>query len=218
MKSHLKPLIALLAFVLIAAAGSAQSLKVGVVDMANLFDEHYKTAEKNIVFQEEQERVKAEIERLNGQGLALQEEAQGLAEQLNNPVLKDDAKAGIEQQARTKVEEMQRKQQEMNALMQNSSESLKQRIMNFRTLLMDEISQVAQEVAKRQGITMLFDKSGPSLLGMPAVLYAEDGLDITAEVLTEINKNKPADAPDAPVDGPASSDAAETPTVSFPGN
>jgi hypothetical protein len=53
---------------------------------------------------------------------------------------------------------------------------------------------------------------------MPAVLYAEDGLDITAEVLTEINKNKPADAPDAPVDGPASSDAAETPTVSFPGN
>ena len=218
MKSHLKPLIALLAFVLIAAAGSAQSLKVGVVDMANLFDEHYKTAEKNIVFQEEQERVKAEIERLNGQGLALQEEAQGLAEQLNNPVLKDDAKAGIEQQARTKVEEMQRKQQEMNALMQNSSESLKQRIMNFRTLLMDEISQVAQEVAKRQGITMLFDKSGPSLLGMPAVLYAEDGLDITAEVLTEINKNKPANAPDAPVDGPASSDAAETPTVSFPGN
>jgi outer membrane protein len=218
MKSHLKPLIALLAFVLIAAAGSAQSLKVGVVDMANLFDEHYKTAEKNIVFQEEQERVKAEIERLNGQGLALQEEAQGLAEQLNNPVLKDDAKAGIEQQARTKVEEMQRKQQEMNALMQNRSESLKQRIMNFRTLLMDEISQVAQEVAKRQGITMLFDKSGPSLLGMPAVLYAEDGLDITAEVLTEINKNKPADAPDAPVDGPASSDAAEAPTVSFPGN
>jgi outer membrane protein len=218
MKSHLKPLTALLAFALIAAAGSAQSLKVGVVDMANLFDEHYKTAEKNIVFQEEQERVKAEIERLNGQGLALQEEAQGLAEQLNNPVLKDDAKAGIEQQARTKVEEMQRKQQEMNALMQNSSESLKQRIMNFRTLLMDEISQVAQEVAKRQGITMLFDKSGPSLLGMPAVLYAEDGLDITAEVLTEINKNKPADAPDAPVDGPANSDAAETPTVSFPGN
>ncbi|MBT5903278.1 MAG: OmpH family outer membrane protein [Opitutaceae bacterium] len=218
MKSHLKPLIALLAFALIATAGSAQSLKVGVVDMASLFDSHYKTAEKNIVFQEEQERVKAEIERLNGQGLALQEEAQGLAEQLNNPVLKDDAKALIEQDARTKVEEMQRKQQEMNALVQNSSESLKQRIMNFRTLLMDEISQVAQEVAKRQGITLLFDKSGPSLLGMPAVLYAEEGLEITAEVLAEINKDKPADAPDAPVAGPASSDSADTPTVSFPGN
>ena len=217
MKSHLKPLIALLAFGLVTVVGSAQSLKVGVVDMARLFDAHYKTAEKNLVFQDEQERVKAEIQRLNDEGLALQEEAQGMAEQLNNPVLSDDAKAEIQGQARTKVEEMQRKQQEMNTLVTNSSESLKQRIMNFRTLLMDEISKVATDVAKRQGITMLFDKSGPSLLGMPAVLFADDSLEITDEVLAEINKNKPADAQAGPVEGPASS-SDETPTVAFPTN
>lgn len=217
MKSHFKPLIAILALALTAAAGSAQTLKVGVVDMAKLFDAHYKTAEKNVVFQDEQERVKAEIERLNGEGLALQEEAQSMAEQLNNPVLSDDAKAKIEQDARSKVEQMQRKQQEMNALVTNSSDSLKQRIMNFRTLLMDEISKVAQEIAQRQGINLLFDKSGPSLLGMPAVLYAEDSLEITDAVLAEINKNKPAGAPSAPVAGPAST-TDETPTVAFPSN
>lgn len=217
MKSHLKPLIAILAFGLVAAVGSAQTIKVGIVDMARLFDAHYKTAEKNLVFQDEQERVKAEIQRLNDEGLALQEEAQGMAEQLNNPVLSDDAKAEIQGQARAKVEEMQRKQQEMNTLVNNSSESLKQRIMNFRTLLMDEISKVAADVAKRQGITLLLDKSGPSLLGMPAVLYADDGLEITDEVLAEINKNKPADAPEGPVDGPASS-SDEAPTVAFPTN
>ncbi len=219
MQSNLNPLTVLLAIALSAAVGSAQTLKVGVVDMARLFDAHYKTAEKNIVFQDEQEHVKAEIERLNGQGLALQEEAQSMAEQLNNPVLSDDAKAKIEEDTRVKVEQMQRKQQEMNALVTNSRDSLKQRIMNFRTLLMDEISQVAQEVAKRQGINMLFDKSGPSLLGMPAVLYAEDSLEITEEVLAEIDKDKPADAPSAPVEGPASSGAGEdTPTVAFPQN
>ena len=219
MKSHLKPLIAILAFALTAAAGSAQTLKVGIVDMASLFDAHYKTAEKNIVFQEEQERVKAEIARLNGEGLALQEEAQSMAEQLNNPVLSDDAKAKIQQDTQVKVTEMQRKQQEMNQLVTNSSDSLKQRIMNFRTLLMDEISQVAQEIAKRQGINLLLDKSGPSLLGMPAVLYSDDALEITEQVLAEINKNKPADAPDAPVAGPASSTPGdETPTVAFPAN
>lgn len=217
MKSHLKPLIAILAFGFVAAVGSAQTIKVGIVDMARLFDAHYKTAEKNLVFQDEQERVKAEIQRLNDEGLALQEEAQGMAEQLNNPVLSDDAKAEIQGQARAKVEEMQRKQQEMNTLVNNSSESLKQRIMNFRTLLMDEISKVATDVAKRQGITLLLDKSGPSLLGMPAVLYADDGLEITDEVLAEINKNKPADAPEGPVDGPASS-SDEAPTVAFPTN
>lgn len=217
MKSHLKPLAVILAFGLMAAVGAAQTMKVGVVDMARLFDAHYKTAEKNLVFQDEQERVKEEIQRLNDEGLALQEEAQGMAEQLNNPVLSDEAKAEIQGQARAKVEEMQRKQQEMNTLVANSSESLKQRIMNFRTLLMDEISQIATEVAQREGITMLFDKSGPSLLGMPAVLYADDSLEITDDVLAEINKDRPEDAPDGPVDGPASSaNTEDAPTVTFP--
>jgi outer membrane protein len=217
MKSHLKPLLVLCAFGLATVVGTAQTLKVGVVDMASLFDAHYKTAEKNLVFQDEQERVQAEIQRLNDEGLALQTEAQGMAEQLNNPVLSDDAKAEIQAQAQAKVQEMQRKQQEMNTLVNNSSESLKQRIMNFRTLLMDEISKVATDVAKREGITMLFDKSGPSLLGMPAVLFAEDSLEITDAVLAEINKDRPADAPEGPVEGPASS-ADDTPTVAFPAN
>lgn len=214
MKSPVKSLIAILAFGLTAAVGSAQSLKVGVVDMARLFDAHYKTAEKNVVFQDEQEKVKAEIQRLNDEGLALQEEARGMAEQLNNPVLSDDAKAEIQQQTNAKIQEMQRKQQEMNTLVNNSSESLKQRVMNFRSLLMDEITQVATEVAQREGITLLFDKSGPSLLGVPAVLYHDSGFDITDAVLAEINKSRPADAPE-PVSGPASS-SEETPTVSFP--
>jgi len=216
MKSHLKPLTVLLAFGLTAVLGTAQTLKVGVVDMARLFDAHYKTAEKNLVFQDEQERVRAEIQRLNDEGLSLQEEAQGMAEQLNNPVLSDEAKADIQGRAQEKVQEMQLKQQEMNTLVQNSSESLRQRIMNFRTLLMDEISQVASDVAQRQGITMLFDKSGPSLLGMPAVLYADDSLEITDLVLEEINKDRPADAPEGPVDGPASSNPEDAPTVTFP--
>jgi len=209
MKSHLKPLIVLLALGVTAAMSSAQSLKVGVVDMARLFDLHYKTEEKNQVFQDEQERVQVEIQRLVNEGIALQEEAKGMAEQLNNPVLSDEAKAEIQGQAQLKVQEIQLKQQEVTTLRNNSGQSLRQRIMNFRSLMMDEISQVAETVAQRQGITLLFDNSGPSLLGVPAVIYADEGFDITDEVLAEINKDRPEDAPSA--------DAEEdTPTVSFP--
>ncbi len=222
MKKTLKPIIALFAMAAAAAVASAQTTKIAIVDMAYLFDNHYKTAEKNVVFQGEQERVKAEINRLNGEGLALQEEAQGIAEQLNNPVLSEDAKQKVQADAQNKVMELRRKQEEMNALVQNSSESLKQRVLQFRTLLMEEISKIAVDIAKRNGASLLLDKSGPSLLGMPAVLFSDDSLDITQAVLTEINKNKPADAPAAPATGPASSGASaapaaeDTPTVTFP--
>jgi outer membrane protein len=209
MKILFKPLIAALAFSASALVGLAQAPNVAIVDMAKLFDNHYKTVEKNAVFQGEQDKVKEEINRLNGEGLALQEEAQGIAEQLNNPVLSDDKKAEIQQDARAKVDELRRKQEEMNALLSNSSESLKKRIMNFRSLLMEEISKVAVTVAKRKGITLLLDKSGPSLLGVPAVLYYDAAMEVTDEVLAEINKDAPADFTGPPADG-------EAPAVSFP--
>jgi outer membrane protein len=210
MKILFKPLIVAAVFSASVLVGLAQAPKVAIVDMARLFDSHFKTVEKNAVFQSEQDKVKEEINRLNGEGLALQEQAQGIAEQLNNPVLSEDAKAKISQDARVKVDELRRKQEEMNALMQNSSESLKKRIMNFRSLLMDEISKVAVDVAKRKGITLMLDKSGPSLLGVPAVLYFDPMMEITDEVLAEINKDKPEGAPSAPAA------TGDTPAVSFP--
>ncbi len=219
MKNPLKTLFALVAVAAAAVTASAQAPKIAIVDMAYLFDNHYKTAEQNTVFKNEQERVKAEINRLNGEGLALQEEAQSIAEQLNNPVLSEDAKAKIEDEARAKVGELQRKQNEMNQLVNNSTESLRKRVMNFRSLLLDEIAKVAVEVAKRQGATLLLDKSGPSVLGMPSVLFNDASLEITETVLAEINKDRPADSAVAPSEGPASTSSMgdEAPTVSFPG-
>lgn len=216
MKNTLKNLFALVAFASLTVAGLAQAPKIAIVDMAYLFDNHYKTAEQNAVFKGEQERVKAEINRLNGEGLALQEEAKSIADQLNNPVLSEDAKAKIEDEARAKVGELQRKQNEMNQLVNNSTESLRKRVMNFRSLLLDEISKVAVDVAKRQGATILLDKSGPTVLGMPTVLFNDESMEITQTVLAEINKNKPADSA-VGTPGPASTSSDETPTVSFPG-
>lgn len=210
MKHKFPSLLAALAFVATAAVSFAQAPKVVIVDMASLFDRHYLTAEKNVDFQTEQDKVKEEINRLNGEGLSLQEQAQSIAEQLNNPVLSEDAKAKITQEARAKVEELRRKQEEMNNLMVSSSESLKKRIMNFRSLLMEEISKVAVEVAKRKGATLVLDKSGPSLLGVPAVLYYDTSYEITEEVLAEINKSKPAGTAT-----PAAT-TTESPSVTFP--
>ena len=47
-------------------------------------------------------------------------------------------------------------------------QSLQQRFNNFRSLLLDEISKKVTEIAKRKGATLVVDKSGPSLAGIPA--------------------------------------------------
>ena len=57
--------------------------------------------------------------------------------------------------------------------------------------MIEEITKTATEIAKKHGATILLDKSGPTLVGVSNVLYFDPSLDITEEVMAEINKDRP---------------------------
>ena len=95
----------------------------------------------------------------------------------------------------------------------------RQRLNTFRSLMLEEISKVAAEVAKRKGATLLFDKAGPTAIGISNVIYADAGFDITDEVMKEVNKDRPAGAPTAAPATPAGATKGPgtTPAVTVPG-
>ena len=64
-------------------------------------------------------------------------------------------------------------------------------------MLLEEISKTVADMAKKQGATLVLDKSGPTLFGIPAIIFADPAYDITADVITEVNKDRPP-APPAP--------------------
>jgi outer membrane protein len=208
-----KYLAALLASSILALTAAAQTPRILVVDMAELYDNHYKTEEQNVRLRGDEQRAQEELERLNAEGNELVEQYRELVDQSRNPALSADAKNRVEQQAQAKLEEIQRKQNEVQNFRMNTQRSLQQRVQNFRDILLEEISKVAVEEAQRRGAQLLLDKSGPSLIGIPAVLYSDDSFDITAAVLAEINKGRPAStARPAPA---ASGD--DVPSITFPG-
>ena len=75
---------------------------------------------------------------------------------------------------------------------------------------------VASDVAKRDGFTLLLDKSGPSAIGIPAVVYASPATDITEEVMALINKDRPAVTP-TPVTAAAPAATTDAPKITVPG-
>jgi outer membrane protein len=81
--------------------------------------------------------------------------------------------------------------------------------------MLEEISKVAAEVAKRKGATLLFDKAGPTAIGISNVIFADPGFDITDDVMKEVNKDRPAGAPAASAAGGTTGSGA--PAVSVPG-
>ena len=218
MKNSLKSLFAVAAFGALALGVSAQPApKIMVVDMAKLYDTHYKTLEQNAKIQADDQKAQEEVEKMNKEGNALVEEYKTLNDQSQSVALSAEAKSKAQDAAQKKLEQIQNKQREVQTFIQNTRNSLGQRLNTFRSLMLEEITKVVSDVAKRKGATLVLDKAGPTAIGISNVIYTDAAFEITDDVMKEINKDRPASAA-APASAPASAPAAApTSPITVPG-
>ncbi len=221
MKKTIQTLIALAAFSATALIAQAQPApKILVVDMAKLYDGHYKTEEQNSKLRGDEQKAQEELDKLNKEGNDLVEKYKELVDQSNNPAATAEAKTKAQDEAQRMLEQIQRKQQEVQSFQQNTRNSLQQRIQTFRSLMVEEISKTAVDIAKRKGATLLIDKSGPTLIGVSNILYSDAGYDITDEVAKEVNKDRPASSTSstpAAAAPAAPAAASDSPMITLPG-
>jgi outer membrane protein len=202
MKKTIRTLIALAALAAGSSALLAQpAVKLVVVDMARVYDNHYKTKEANAKFLDAEQKAQEQVEEYNKQGKMLVDEYQELIEQSKNTLLTTEARGKAEADAQKKLEDIQRKQAEVQNFRQTTQRSLQQRIKTHRDLLLEEISKVVSDLAKRNGATLVLDRSGPTLFGIPSVIHADPAYDITEAVLAEVNKDRPPESAAAPAAG-----------------
>jgi outer membrane protein len=219
MKKSIQSLVAIAAIAFSAVTTHAQTApKILVVDLAKLFESHWKTQEQTAKLQDDEKKAQDQLSVITKDGNALVEQFKELDEQSKNPAATADAKAKALAEAQKKYEEIQQKRSEQNSFVQNTGNTLKQRFQTFKTLMLEEITKTAVEIAKKKGATFLIDKSGPTLVGVSNILYSDPTLDITDEVMVELNKDRPATAT-VPAAAPATSTAPATdsPSITVPG-
>jgi outer membrane protein len=215
MKKPIQSMFAVAALALSALTAQAQTgPKILVVDLAKIFDTHYKTVEQQAKLQADEAKAQDQLAEITKEGNALVAEYKDLDDQSKNPAASADAKAKAQADMQKKADEINEKRQEQQSFVQTTQRTLQQRFQTFKTLMVEEISKVAVEIAKKKGATFLLDKSGPTLVGVSNILYFDPTLDITEEVMTEINKDRPAVTPTPVTSTPASTD---TPKITVPG-
>lgn len=225
MKNIVRNMLALSAFgTLVALLDAQPAPKICVVDMAKLYDSHYKTEEQNAKLRGDEQKAQEELDRLNKEGNALVEKYKDMVDQSNNPAATADAKAKAQEESNRMLDEIRRKKGEVESFQVNTRNSLQQRIKTFRDLMIEEIGKIAVDVARRKGATIVLDKSGPTLIGVSNILYSDASYDITEEVLLEINRDRPATvsapAPAAASATPAAKPAeapSDSPRITLPG-
>ena len=189
-------LLSLAAALLGTAGASAQNIKVGTVDMKKVFESYYKTKDAEAKINEARNTAKKELEDRMDVAKKTLDEVKKLDEEMAKPELSKEAKEQKSKVRSEKAGELQNMDREIREFQQSREKQLQEQSVRMRAGIVDEINKVIADKVKSENFDLVFDKSGPSLNGVPIVLYSRESYEFTEAVVTALNKNKGKDAPE----------------------
>ncbi|MDP2137536.1 MAG: OmpH family outer membrane protein [Candidatus Didemnitutus sp.] len=194
------------------------AVKIVTVDMAKVYDTHFQTEEANVKFNEVAQRAREQLDQLNKDIQAAAEEFKGLVEEARSTLLTEQARAKAGADAQKKRDDIERMQNDGRRFESSTQQQLQSRAKIHRDLIMGEILKVVNDIAAARGATLVLDRSGPSVFGIPVILHSDPSYDITDEVMKEVNKDRPpvVAAPDAAKAAPVNPAAFSVPNVTAP--
>ncbi|MHA3770708.1 OmpH family outer membrane protein [Verrucomicrobiota bacterium sgz303538] len=205
-------LIAALGFGAVSSASAQVGIKVGTVDMKKVFESYYKTKDAEARINEARNAAKKELEDRMDAYKKSTEEVQKLNEEIQKPELSQAAKEAKSKQRDEKIAELKTMEREVREFQATREKQLQEQSVRMRGGIVEEINKIVADRVKADQFDIVFDKSGPSLNGVPVILHAKDSYDFTADVITALNKNKGKESSEAaPAAAPAEQPAKATP-------
>jgi outer membrane protein len=181
----------LFAYSLSASKASAQ-IKIGTVEMNRVFQEYYKTKDSEARMNESRYAAKKEMDDRMEARNKLLEAINALNQDLDNKSLSQGVRDEKGKLRDDKIAEIRNLEREINEFKTSRERQLQEQAVRMRNAIVEDIMKVVNERVKTDGYDLLFDKTGNSLSGVPAVLFSKDSFDITTDIVTVLNKSKPA--------------------------
>lgn len=172
-----------------------QSGKIVTVDLDRTFKEYYKTPIASQKLKEEAEQFNKEHDEMLGQYRKQVDELNKLREEQDKTEYTEEIRNQKKKAFQDKLVDTQKSQRDIEEYRNSHRQILDQKQQRMRTSIIKEISDVITKEARDAGYAFVFDKSGNTLNGVPGLVYSQDSIEITDEIVKILNKNKPADLP-----------------------
>jgi len=183
---------------LFAEGTFAAEFKVGVANLQKCFEEYYKTKQADVTLKEAAEAYNKERQQLISDFQKVQEERNKLVEEMNKPELSEAAKKEKSKEAETKLADLRKQKDSIDEFDRVRRQALQDQSNRMRSSIVKEITDRVVQIAKAQNFTLILDSSGASMNGTAVLVYFEDRLDVTLDVIREMNRNAPPPEPAKP--------------------
>ena len=180
-----------------AAAPAAHAQKIATVDMNKVFSGYYKTKDAENKINDARESAKKDLDERMESHKVMLDEINQLNKDIDNPALSSTAKSERQKKREDKIGQVQQLEREIQEFKNSRERQLQEQAVRMRNQIVEEIMKVVNEKVKDDKFDMVFDKSGQSMNGVQIVLYSQDKMDFSDEVITALNKTRPANTPAA---------------------
>src|SRR5215467_13704752 len=164
------------------------TLKIGTVDMQRAFKDYNKTKEAEAKINDAKNAAKKEYDdRAEAYKKAL-DEINNLNNQLESPTLSADKKAQTAKDRDDKIAEIKNMEREISDFRQMRERQLQEQLMRMREGIVKEITDVVMDKVKANNLDLIFDKSGMSIDRVRFLMYSNENIDFTNDVIAVLNK------------------------------
>jgi len=191
--------LALLAF---CPAGRAADFKIATIDLRKVFESYYKTVQANIAISNNAVERDKELNSMNDARRKGQSEWQEAEASANTMSLSADEREKYKKKAQDLLVELQIRSESISNYYTTTEAKRREEMARHVNDITTEIFGVMNAMAKKQGYTLILDRTAVTMTGNPLVLYTSGENDLTDLLIKELNSTAPA-APAPDTNSPA---------------
>ena len=187
---------AILASLTFGFAATAQAeMKVGTLDMNNVFTQYYRTKDAETKLNEARASAKKELDdRLETLKKSM-DDINKISADIEKPELSKDAKEKAAKTRDEKVAEARNLDREIAEFRGTRERQLQEQFMRMRKDIVDDIMKVVTVKVKEAQYDLVLDKSGMSIGQIPVIVYSKESMDFSKDIIDTLNNGaaKPAE-------------------------
>ncbi len=166
----------------------AAELKIAVINYEKAFNEYKKTVEFKAIIEEKQKVFQEELQAKQAEFKGYEEKIVNFQKQLQDPAVGESIKAQVQDELKNLVQKGTAEEQAFNQQVQRKRQSMQEEMGQQRELILRDMNDVVEKIAKEQGYEIVLDSSSSAIGRTPFVLYFDPKYDVTESIIALMNK------------------------------
>ena len=173
------------------ALAQAPAGRIVTVDLNKVFTDYYKTPIASGKIKDTAESFNKELNEMVDNYKKEIEELNKLREDQDKPEYTAEVREQKRKAVSEKLAETQKIQRDLEEYRTSHGKILQEQQLRMRQTIVKEIQDVIDKEARDAGYQLVLDKSGTTANAVPTILFSQDSLDITDDLIKVLNKNQP---------------------------